>query len=54
MNEFAILAEAYWRPDRTLVDIALLLAGAPCGPPLNGKAEGVAVERLSLCAPVFG
>jgi hypothetical protein len=46
MNDFDRMLDSYRRPGRTLVDIALELAEAPCGPIAMQSPKDVAAELL--------
>lgn len=47
LNDYTYLLEGYWKANATLLDIALRIADAPCGPLKMEKPRNVTVELLS-------
>ncbi len=47
LNDYTYLLEGYWEPNAMLVDLALRIADAPCGPLNMKKPNDVIVELFT-------
>ncbi len=47
LNDYMYLLEGYWEPNAMLLDVALRIADAPCGPLKMKKPKKVAVDLFT-------
>lgn len=47
LNDYTYLLEGYWEPNAMLLDVALRIADAPCGPLKMKKPKKVAVDLFT-------